>query len=332
MFVKKKIRQVRSLLKIIPALVSLNVCISSAIAASPIPQIRLVVPFSPGGAVDTIGRQLAINLGEKLGQSVIVENRPGASGIIGVMSVVNSTADGTTTLVLAPGSLVAVDPIQEKLQYVPQRDLAIVAPVATIPYVVVVNNTFPAHNITELLALANNGSSHINFASSGIGTPPHLASELLLSMGKAAATHIPYKGAVPALTDLSAGEVQFMSSDINTAMSFLKEGRIRAIATTGKQRSDLLPNIPTVNESGIPGYSAEGWFGVFARSNISADIQAQLKKAVVSAVQEADFKKRISFLGGSVLAMSTAEFSRFIADETTKRSDLIKTNHIELGK
>jgi len=305
---------------------------ASATATTSIPQIRLVIPFSPGGAADTIGRQLGINLGRELGQSVIVENRPGASGIIGVMSVVNSTADGYTTLVLAPGSLVAVDPIQEKLQYVPQRDLAAIAPVATIPYVVVVNNTFPASNIQDLLAIAKKGSSNINFASSGIGTPPHLASELLLSMGKAAATHIPYKGAVPALTDLSAGEVQFMSSDINTAMSFLKEGRIKAIATTGQKRSDLLPDVPTVNESGLPGYSAEGWFGVFSKSNISADVKAQLEKAVVAAVQDADFKKRISFLGGSVLAMPSTKFRQFIVDATTKRSDLIRTNHIELGK
>ncbi len=302
---------------------------SLAMAAFPDAPIRLVIPFAPGGATDVIGRQLGIELSKKLGQPVVVDNRPGAAGTIGVASVVRAPADGYT-LVLASSALVAADPEQEKLPYVPKRDLASVASVVSIPYVVVANTNFAPNNITELIDAAKKAQGRLNFASSGVGSPPHLASELLLAMGGIKVKHIPYKGAVPALTDVAGGQVEFMTCDVVSATAFLQGGKVKALATTGTERMEQLPNVPTVAESGLPGYSADGWFGIFAPAKVPPAVLATLTKAVAEAVQEPDFKKQIAALGGKPLAMAPAQFDKFIADETVKRSNLIRTNNIVL--
>ncbi len=301
-----------------------------AAAAFPTGPIKIVVPYPPSGATDTIGRQIAIELAKVVGQPVVVDNRPGAAGNIGVASVANAAADGYT-LVVAASSHVAADPVLEKLPFDPRRDLAAVAPLVSIPYVVVANPTFAPNNIGELIAAAKKEPGKINFASSGIGGPPHLASELILAMGNVQIKHIPYKGAVPAYTDLVGGQVQFMTGDVNTAMPFLQGNRLKAIATTGRERLELLPDVPTVAESGLPGYEAEGWFGIFAPAKTPPDVLAYLAKAVEKAAAQADFKKRMATLGGKVMKMESSEFERYIASETTKRANLIKSNNIQIG-
>lgn len=300
-----------------------------ASAAFPTGPIKLIIPFPPGGATDTIGRQIAIELSKKIGQPVVPENRPGASGKLGVTVAINAPPDGYT-LVLASSNSMAADPVQEKLPFVPTRDLVPIAPLVSIPYVVVANPAFAPNTIGELLAAARKDPGKINFASSGVGAPPHLASELILSMGGVDIKHIPYKGAVPAYTDVVGGQVQFITGDVNTAMPFLQSGRLKAIATTGRTRLELLPNVPTVAESGLPGYQAEGWFGVFASAKTPPDVVAILTKAFEAAAQEADFKKRMATLGGNVMVMSQPDFVRFIVDETAKRSNLIRSNNIVL--
>jgi tripartite-type tricarboxylate transporter receptor subunit TctC len=313
------------------ALIAGSLALTHAAGAATFPSgpIKLIVPFPPGGAVDTIGRQLAVELSKQLGQPVVIENRAGAAGAIGVAATVNAAPDGYT-LVVGASSNVAVDPAQEKLPYNP-RDLAPVAPVVAIPYVIVANPGFAPNNIRELIAAAKREPGKINFASSGTGAPPHLASELLLAQAGVDIKHIPYKGAVPAFTDVVGGQVQFITGDINTAMPFLQAGKLKAIATTGRQRLELLPNVPTVAESGLPNYEAEGWFGLFAPARTPPDVLAQLTKATEAAVQTPDFKKRMAALGGRIMTMPRAEFERYIASETIKRSDLIKSNKIELG-
>lgn len=302
-----------------------------AAAAFPSNPIKLVVPFSPGGATDTIARQLATEMTKQLGQPVIVDNRPGASGNLGVMVVVNAPADGHT-LLLVSNAQIAADPTQEKMPYVPTRDLTPIAPLVSIPYVVAASNSFGPNSIQELIAAAKKSPGTINFASSGTGTTPHMASELMVAMAGIKVTHVPYKGAVPALTDLVGGQVQFMTGDINAAMPFLQGGRIKALATTGRERAELLPNVPTVAESGLPGYETEGWFAVLAPAKVPPDIVAALQKAIATASQQPDFKKRMGTLGGRVLNMQPAEFQRFIASETAARSKLIKSNKIVLGE
>ncbi|HYF20825.1 MAG TPA: tripartite tricarboxylate transporter substrate binding protein [Ramlibacter sp.] len=294
----------------------------------PAQPIRLVVPFPPGGATDTIGRAIAQEAG-KHGLQVVVENRPGAAGNLGVGQVASGPADGYT-IVLAGNNSVAVDPAQEKLPFVPNRDLVPVTPVVAIPYVVAANPAFPPNNIKELIEAAKKAPGTINFASSGTGAPPHMASELLLAMAGLNIKHIPYKGAVPAFTDVVGGQVQFITGDLNTARPFLETGRLKALATTGAQRLEQLPNVPTVAESGLPSYEAEGWFGLFAPSKTPPEILAFLSAAFEKARQEPEFRKRMGALGGRVMTMARPEFERYIASETTKRSNLIRTNKINL--
>ncbi len=299
-------------------------------AALPEGPIKLIIPFPPGGAADTIGRQIAIELSKKLGQPVVPDNRAGAAGTVGVMAVVGTGGAGGLTLLLASSNLVAANPVQEKLPFVPKRDLVPIAPLVAIPYVVVANPSFAPNNIRELIAAAKSEPGKINFASSGIGAPPHLASELLLSMGGVEIKHIPYKGAVPAFTDVVGGQVQFITGDVNTALPFIQSGRLKALATTGKSRLELLPNVPTVAESGLPGYEAEGWFGLFAPAKTPNDVVATLAAAVDAAVKEPDFKKRMAALAARIMSMSRPEFDKYIDSETTKRSQLIISNKIVL--
>ncbi len=300
-----------------------------AAAAFPAGPIKLIVPFPPGGATDTIGRQLAIEATKHFGVQVVVENKPGAAGNLGVVATISASADGYT-VVLAGNNSVAADPVQEKLPFVPTRDLVPIIPTVAIPYVVVANMGFAPNNIRELIAAAKAAPGKLNFASSGTGAPPHLASELILAQAGIDVRHIPYKGAVPAFTDVVGGQVQFMTGDVNTAMPFLQSGKLKALAVTGRERMELLPQVPTISESGLPGYEAEGWFGVFASVKTPPDIVAALTRGFEKAAQEADFKKRMAVLGGHVISMSRPEFERYMVTETVKRSNLIRSNKIVL--
>ncbi|WP_426959438.1 tripartite tricarboxylate transporter substrate-binding protein [Muricoccus radiodurans] len=287
------------------------------------------MPYPPGGATDLIGRQLAEGLARRLGQSVIVDNRAGAAGAVGVAATASSAPDGYT-VVLAGSNNVAVDPQQERLPYRPATDLVPVAPAAALPYVVFAHPSFAPNTIAELIAAAKRAPGTINFASSGIGGPPHMASELLRAMAGIDVVHVPYRGAVPAVTDVVGGRVQFMTGDVNTALPFLQSGQLKAIATTGRQRMALLPNVPTVAESGLPGYEAEGWFGIFAPARTPEDVVARLARDIDSAMQDPAYVERMAGFGGRPMRMPPAEFQRFIASETRIRSDLIRTNGIAL--
>lgn len=299
--------------------------------AFPRAPIRLIVPFPPGGAGDLIGRQYGVELSKRVDQPVVIENRAGAAGMVGIKAVTLARADGYT-LALGSPSTVAADPVQEKLPFDPSVDLIAVAPLVSFPFVVFANPSFPPNNIRELIALAKRSPGKINFASSGTGGTPHLASELLKARGGFDMVHIPYKGAVPAITDVLAGQVHMMTGDVNTALPFIQNGRLKALATTGRERMALLPNVPTVAESGLPGYEASNWSGVFAPAKTPPDVIELLFKATEACVQEPEFVKRMADLGGRILVMSRAEFVRFIASETAKRSDLIKSNKLDLGR
>lgn len=297
--------------------------------AYPTSTVRLIVPYPPGGATDVIGRQLADGLSRRLGQQVIVDNRPGAAGAIGVTATANAQPDGYT-LVMPGSNNVAADPVQERLPYDPSRDLTPVAPVAAIPYVIFAAPSFPPNTVAELIEAARRAPGTINFASSGLGGPPHLASEQLRAAAQLDIVHVAYRGAVPAVTDVVAGRVHFMTGDVNTALPFIQSGRLKAIATTGRERMALLPNVPTVAESGLAGFEAEGWFGVFGPARMPQPIVATLARAIAAVTDEPAFRERIATFGGRVLRMDEATFRAYIAAETKKRSDVIRVNNIVL--
>jgi len=301
--------------------------------AQPYPRspIHLIVPYPPGGATDLIGRQLGAEMSKRLGQPVVIDNRPGATGTIGMKAMTAARPDGYT-LGLGTSGTVSVDPVQEKLPYNPATDMIAVAPVVAIYFVVFANPSFPPNTVRELIDLAKRAPGKINFASSGTGGAPHLASELLMARAGIRMQHIPYKGAAPAITDVVSGQVEMMTGDANTALPFLQNGRLKALAVTGPERMEMLPKVPTVAESGFPGFDAGNWFGVFVPAGTPAEIVAMLFKAIQASVETPEFKQRIVPLGGRILKLNNAEFARYISAEGKKRSDLIRTNKIDLGK
>ena len=252
-----------SLLTQVVTLLFLAVFASSAIAATDRP-IRLVVPFSPGGATDVVARVVGQALSKKLGQPVVVDNRPGAAGSIGVQAVTNAAPDGLTLLLGSNGPIAINPSLYRSLPYSPSRDLVPVAGIASIPFLVVVNSQVPASNLKELVALAKKQPGTLHFASPGVGTTNHLVGEMLKSSTQADMTHVPYKGASPAMNAVASGEVQLMSGDVSTLMPMVESKKLKAVAVTSGQRSALAPSIPTVAESGFPGFDVYGWFGIFA--------------------------------------------------------------------
>jgi tripartite-type tricarboxylate transporter receptor subunit TctC len=313
--------------KVIAAVLVGAICIAAPAHGQTYPNraIRIIVPFLPGDAADILARLIGPKMTERLGQQVIVDNRAGVA--LGLIVAINSRADGYT-LVIGTGSTISIDPTVEKISYNP-RDLLAVASVITIPYVIAANPAFPPNNIRELIALAKSQPGKIDFATGGVGGMSHLAAELLKAIGKVDMVHIPYKGASPAYVDVVAGRVPFISGDINSALPFLQNRRLKALAVTGVERVDLLPDVPTVAESGLPGYEWRNWFGVFAPLKTPPAIIAILAKATEALVQEAEFKKRISTtLGGSPLVMSRDNFERYVAEQTIKRANLIKSNKL----
>ena len=306
---------------------------SAAADAQPYPRspVHLIVPYPPGGATDLIGRQLGAEMSRRLGQPVVIDNRPGAAGTIGMKAMTAARPDGYT-LGLGTSGTVSVDITQEKLPYHPGADMIAVAPVMAIYFVIFANPSFPPGSVQELVKLAKGSPGKINFASSGTGGAPHLASELLMARAGIRMQHVPYKGAAPAITDVVSGQIEMMTGDANTALPFINSGRLKALAVTGPERMELLPKVPTVAESGFPGFDAGNWFGLFVPAGTPQEIVATLAKAVQASVATPEFKQRIVPLGGRTLQLDNAGFSRFIAAETKKRSDLIRTNKLDLGK
>lgn len=293
----------------------------------PAAPIRMIVPFPPGGATDLVGRYVAAGLARRLNQTVIVDNRAGAGGTLGVMTTIAAAPDGYT-LVFPTSSTVAVDPVQEHLTYKPATDLVPVAPVAALPYLIFTHPSFPPNTIGELIAAAKKAPGTISFASAGLGLPAHMATELLRAMAGIDLVHVPYRGAAPAVSDVVGGQVQFMTGDVSTALSFVESKQLKAIAVTGKERVALLPDVPTVAESGLTGFEAEGWFGVFAPAKTPMDVVGKLERETAAIVEEPAFVEFLARFGGRPLRMNRDEFIRFIETETRIRSDLIRTRGI----
>jgi tripartite-type tricarboxylate transporter receptor subunit TctC len=278
--------------------------------------VRIVVPVAPGGAYDILARLTGQWLTERLGQSFVIENRPGGGGNIGTEAVVRAPADGYTLLLC--GALNATNAaLYDKLNFDLTRDIAPVAGIFRGAYVMAANPSVAAKSVPEFIAYAKRNPGKINMGSPGIGTTGHVFGELFKMMAGVDMVHVPYRGAGPAFTDLIAGQVQVMFPSTVGAIEYIRAGRLRALAITAATRSDELPEIPTVAES-VPGYEASGWYGIGAPKGTAVEIVDKLNNEINAALADQKVKDRLAALGGTVLALSPAEFGKLIADETEK--------------
>ena len=296
----------------------------SAAQNYPTKPIRMICPFAPGGGTDFVARIVGKELNDALGQPLVIDNRGGAGGAIGTELAARSTPDGYTLLLGSAGPLAIQPGLSARLPYDPLKDFAPVTLVSSMPYVLVVHPSLPVKSMQELLALARAKPGQLNFASPGNGTTTHLATELLKMLAKVDVVHVPYKGVAPALTDLLAGQVQFMSGDLSSVLPQVKAGRLRALAVTGAQRSSFVPELPTIAESGVPGYAASGWFGVLAPAATPRGIITRLNAVIVKGIRGAEAHQRLAALGGDVVANTPAQFAAYIREDLAKWSKLIK--------
>src|SRR5947199_5300918 len=276
--------------------------------------IKIVVPFAPGGGTDVIARTLAQEMARDLGQSVIIENKPGAGTIIGTQAVATSEPDGYTLLMGTFAN--AVNPsLKTKLPYDPHSDFAPVALIARSYNIVVVNPASPYHSIADLIAAAKAEPDKLSYGTYGTGTSAHLAGELFKNLAKVNLTTVPYKGAAPAITDLIGGQIQVMFTTVASAASLIAAGQLRALAVTSAQRSPAFPDLPTLAEAGVPGYAAESWYGLYAPAKTPVEIIERLNKSAARAVQSDAFKKLGVNEGLVMVASEPAELDRYVRGE-----------------
>ena len=285
--------------------------------------VKIVVPFAPGGSADVFGRFIAQRLGESMGQSFVVENKPGGGSVIGTDGVAKAAPDGYTLLVMSNThtvneSLIPNKPFQLMLDFVP------VAPLNYSDLVLVAKSGLPASNVQELIAAAKAKPGGMSYASSGPGTPYHMAGELFKAMAGVSIVHIPYRGSAGARTDVLGGQLEMMFDAIPTMSEQIKAGKVKAIATTGKQRSPVLPNVPTVNESGVPGYEATIWLGLMAPKGTPQAIVDKLNAEIAKVTSNAEVRKAWTAQGTTAMTMGVAEFTRYMADDITKWERIVK--------
>lgn len=284
----------------------------------PAKPVRFIVPFPPGGSTDTMARTLGQKLTESLGQPIVIENRPGAGGNIGIEAAVKSAADGYT-IVIGSTSTLAVNPtLYKNLSFDPAKDLAPVALLAYVSNILVVNPSLPAADTRALIALLKANPGKYYFASPGSGNSSHLAAELFKSMAGVQMTHVPYKGDVPALTDLIAGRVQIMFQTAVVALPQIKAGAVRPIAIGAPRRLPALPDVPTVAESGLPGFDASAWFGILAPAGVPRDILVKLNAEINRTLALPEVRERFEQLGVSPGSGSIEDFTTYMGTERAK--------------
>jgi tripartite-type tricarboxylate transporter receptor subunit TctC len=284
--------------------------------------VRIVVAIAPGGAQDIIARLMGQWLSERLGQSFVIDNRPGGGSNIGTEAVVRAPPDGYTLLLVGLHNAVNVT-LYEKLNYNFIRDIAPVAGIIRQPQVVLVNPSVPAKTVPEFIAYAKANPNKLNMVSAGNGTPGHVAGELFKMITGVNMQHVPYRGAAPALTDLLGGQVQVMVASMAASIEYIRSGKLRALAVTTTARLEVLPDIPTVGEF-VPGYEASGWLGIGAPQKTPAEIVDKLNKEVNAGLVDPKIKARFADLGGTVLPGSPADLGKLIAEETEKWGKVIK--------
>ena len=297
--------------------------------AYPSRSVRIIVGFAPGGPADILARLMGAWLSERLGQPFVAESRPGAGSTIAIGAVVNAPPDGYTLHLITAAAAIGAS-LYEHLDFDVIRDIVPVAGIIREPLVIVVNSTVPARTVPEFIAYAKTKPGKLSMASGGIGSPSHLAGELFKIMTGVDMVHVPYRGGAPALTDLLAGQVHVYFSPMSISIGYIKSGMLAALAVTTTARSPALPGIPTAAAS-VPGYEASVWYGIVAPHNTPANIVNQLNHEINAGLADPKINGRLVDLGGTVLALSPAEFGKLIADETEKWGRVIREARIKAG-
>jgi tripartite-type tricarboxylate transporter receptor subunit TctC len=315
-------------------LVALAASLASSLASAqtfPVKQIRLIVPFPPGGPNDIIARVVAQKMSEILKQTVVIENKSGQAGVLGTDYVAKSTPDGYTIGVVSAGAL-AISPNMEKVAYNTATDLAPVTLVAKVPEMLVVATALPITNLKELVAYGKANPGKLNFASSGPGSLPQLAGELLKLTAKIDIVHVPYRGAAPAVNDLLGQQVQMAFFDLPVLLPHVRAGKLRPIAIAAPERAPSAPDVPTTGEEGMPNVQAENWYGMIAPAKTPSDVVAKLNAAAVAAMKDAGVQQKLSSQGAILVGDTPEHFRAFIQSETEKWAKVIKDAGVEVQK
>jgi tripartite-type tricarboxylate transporter receptor subunit TctC len=310
--------------RLIAAIALASIATLAQAQAWPSKPIKWVVPFAPGGTTDILARTVGEKLAVALGQPVIIENKPGAGGGVGAEYTAKAAPDGYTIM----GGTISTHAINaslyKDLPYDPVKDFVAITLIARVPNMLVVNTAVPAKDVKELIALLKANPNKYSFASSGNGTSQHLSGELFKSMSGTEMQHIPYKGSPPALQDVMGGQVTMTFDNITTAWTLAKAGKLRALAVTTAKRSSIAPDVPTLAESGLPGFEVGSWQGVFAPAGTPPAIVKRLNAEIVKALNLPDVREKLGALGAEIVADSPEEFSALVKSEVVKWADVVK--------
>jgi tripartite-type tricarboxylate transporter receptor subunit TctC len=300
--------------------------LSTPVAAQQYPSkvVRVIVPFAPGGGSDITARSFSQKLSEYLGQQFIVDNRGGAGGLIGMELTAKAPPDGYTVLFMTNSHAINAS-LQKNLKYDPLKDFSEISLLAISPYLLVVHPSVPAKSVHELIELARKRPGELYFASAGTTSATHLAGELFAAMAKVKLVHVPYKGGMPAVTDLVGGHVQLMFNNLISVMALSKQNRLRALAITSLQRSPLLPDLPTVAEAGVPGYESASWYGALLPANTPPQIVSTLNREMVKAIKAPEIRDRLSAEGAQVVGSTPAEFAAYLRKDIDRWKTLVPT-------
>jgi tripartite-type tricarboxylate transporter receptor subunit TctC len=292
--------------------------------------VRIIVPFSPGGATDIVTRILAQKLTEAWGQQVVADNRAGASGNIGAELAAKAPPDGYT-LFMTSGSIVAANQhMFKRLNWNPERDLVAITNVASGPQIIAIHPSFPAKNVKELIAVAKAKPGAITFGSAGVGTQTHLAAENFIHSAGINVIHVPYKGEGPAIVDLVAGQIIFVTPNLSAAIGFVQQGRLRALGVTSRKRSSQLPDVPAIAET-LPGFENLGWFGLMAPAGTPATVIEKVYRDTAKALEGADLRKRFEDIGMGPVGNPPAEFAKAIREESVRWAKIIRERKLEVN-
>ena len=292
--------------------------------AYPTKQVGIIVPWPPGGPSDIVARPLAKGLQDELGKPFVIDNRGGAGGNIGTELVTKAAPDGYTLLITSSAPIVINPSVYRAMPFDPQRDLAPITNLLRVPLVLAVNPSVPVKNLQELIVYIRSKKGDIQYASSGVGTPQHLTTELFKALAKLDMIHVPYKGSAPAIVDLLGGHVPMMFDSTVAIMPHIKAGKLRAIAVTGAKRSPELPDVPTFTEAGMPGFESYAWYGFFAPSKTPPDVIARLNAAALKVMKGPEFQQVLKDAGSEFVGDTPVNFAAFVKAEAAKWGKIAK--------